>query len=88
MNGAKFFDLHAKRKQIFETFFSFPDYTVGTGIAPVRRLAPFADFYCRWGIPPRPKESFLFFNIIASLFRPVKCFTQPAIKNPNPNRYV
>ena len=88
MNGAKFFDLHAKWRQIFETFFSFPDYTVGTGITPVRRLAPFADFYCRWGISPRPKESFLFCNIIASLFCPVNCFTLPPIKFPNPNWFV
>ena len=44
----------AKKIRLF--FFYHPDYTVGTGISPVRGLASFADCYCRWRISLRPKE--------------------------------
>ena len=47
-----------------KTFFSYPDYTVGTGIAPVRRLAPFADYTAGGEFRPAPKNRFVLHIII------------------------
>ena len=36
-------------------FFFHPDYTVGIGVSPIRRLRA-RGLYRRWGISPRPEE--------------------------------
>ena len=47
-----------------KTFFSYPDYTVGTGIAPVRRPQPFADYTAGGELHPAPKNRFVVFNLL------------------------
>ena len=47
-NGARFF------------FFFHPDYTVGIGISPNPALR-LADCHCRWGVTPRPEDTFILF---------------------------
>ena len=38
--------------------FSHPDYTVGTGIAPVHAACAACGLYRRWGITPRLEDSY------------------------------
>ena len=38
--------------------FSHPDYTVGTGIAPVPAAHAARGLYRRWGITPRPEDKY------------------------------
>ena len=42
--------------------FSHPDFTVGTGVSPVRLSHPrVRRLYCRYGISPIPKDNFYYF---------------------------
>ena len=54
--------------RIAESFFH-PDFTVGTGIAPVPAYDTLADCHRRWGIAPRPEDTVQFFySISCSMF--------------------
>lgn len=55
-------NMHAESNGTFVFWFFHPDYTVGTGIAPVqpKRLA---DFHRRWRIALRPETDINVFSI-------------------------
>ena len=63
--GALITFLQACQRRLHDAFFSHPDYTVGTGISPVRLPKQFTDYTVgresmNFSYHPAPKNSYLF----------------------------